>query len=710
MLELRRRAIWLVIPCVLFIVGSCALMVTGIGALRHVGVDTKLTSERLLATERVLDDIIAAESGQRGYLLTGDDQYLVHYEQALDRLSASTEPLDRLLSDPGAPEAVSLSTLVGAKLSELAETVRLAREGRQDEALAIVRSGRGTVLMDQISREIAVVRQQSQDLLIRRAAAGTRVLWWTGAASITLGSGALVLAVLMGIALWRTSLTLRRQDEQLDLALSAASAGEWRFDPVSHVAYWSPQIFTMVGMPQPSAGGSGRLSRMDTWRAFVHPDDMAPIEEQIRSAVKTRQPFRAEYRMIRPDGETRWLSVAGQFLTDESTMMSGLAIDITAKKQAAEKLAEAQAAVARAGEAKSRFLAAASHDLRQPLQSMFLFVTALQGLIVEGRPRLIVDQLMVGMELLHDLLDRLLHVSRLDAGKVEINVEIFPIGSLIEEIAASFAPVAEKKGLNLVALSSPAIVQSDRTLLGQILRNLVNNAIRYTERGKVEIICSVAGKRLSIMVRDTGVGIPREQIARIWEEFHQVRNEAHNGDLGVGLGLAIVRRLSALLDHPVQVMSKPGQGSTFMVDVPLAEAGVSRPCKPALRAVAPQGDGRLALIVEDDTLVLEGLAELAAEWGYRVMAAGSMLEAMAKLDCSDRPQIMLCDYRLGEGGTGLDVITKVREVCGSAIPGILITGDTEAQLPDTAAEQGVGVLYKPVSPDELARAVRARAA
>ena len=224
----------------------------------------------------------------------------------------------------------------------------------------------------------------------------------------------------------------------------------------------------------------------------------------------------------------------------------------------------------RANLAKSKFLAAASHDLRQPLQSLILFTGVLKGYVQGPRGEQALKQLEHGLGALKALLDSLLDVSQLDAGIVKPEITDFPVSAVLDGIAASYAPVAAAKGLDWRVESCTDGVRSDMTLLGRVLRNLVENAVRYTESGHIRIACRRIEDRLRIEVEDTGIGIPPEQLDRIFDEFHQVGNQARDRTQGLGLGLAIVRRIADLLGHRIETRSRPGEGSIFSIELPLA--------------------------------------------------------------------------------------------------------------------------------------------
>ena len=370
------------------------------------------------------------------------------------------------------------------------------------------------------------------------------------------------------------------------------------------------------------------------------------------------------------------------------------------------QLSHALAAAKRADEAKSRFLAAASHDLRQPMQSLFLFASALHRYVQDDKGRAALEHLERGLDTLKSLLDSLLDMSRLDAGAVKPSIEDFQISPLLEHISAGYAPVAQGKGLAWRMASGSYHVRSDRVLLGRLIRNLVENAIRYTREGNVEIDCRVIGDRLRIEVRDTGIGIPPAHLNRIFEEFHQVDNAERDRNQGLGLGLAIVQRISHLLDLPVEVRSEPGRGSTFSVDVSLGETSASLEPPGTSGVSTEHRQERLALVIDDDAMVLMGLQTLLTEWGHDVLIAGSGGQAVEKLKTRNRrPDVIVSDYRLRHGEVGTAAILAVRAWCGADVPGIIMTGETGSECQRDAAEHGFSVMHKPVTARQLSAAL-----
>jgi PAS domain S-box-containing protein len=448
---------------------------------------------------------------------------------------------------------------------------------------------------------------------------------------------------------------------------------------------------------------------------ITHPDDLEGDLDQYRRLLSGEiSSYRREKRHRRKDGSVAWVLVVATMLRDphgRALRVLGDILDITGDKLAAERLRESEAAQRAAKEvaeratlAKSKFLAAASHDLRQPLQALILFAAMLNGHVQSPRGRQALVHLERGLDTLKSLLDSLLDVSKLDAGMVKPEITAFPIAALLDEIAVSYAPRAAGQGLEWQVEPCATTVRSDRTLLGRLLRNLVENALRYTERGHIRITCHRVENRLRLAVEDTGIGIPPEHLERIFEEFHQVGNVARDRAQGLGLGLAIVRRLADLLGHRIEVRSHPGAGSTFSIELPLGPAEPARLSVPEEAFPSQDGRGRLAVVVDDDALVLESLQALLTEWGYEVLTAADVEQAVAQIrERSRRPDIVIADYRLAEGHTGIEAVLAVRALFEHLIPGLILTGETDLEFQRAAAGQGLGIAHKPVTPRQLGR-------
>lgn len=497
---------------------------------------------------------------------------------------------------------------------------------------------------------------------------------------------------------------LRESERTLSAALASARAGTWTWDILPGEISWSPGNYLIHGM-EPRDGHV----RFAEWLAAVHPEDRSEATRVVRKTLASRRAsYDVEYRVVLPDGGIRWVAGIGKADYDEAgqpVWMSGLTVDITDRKAMEVALRAAKEESDRANRAKARFLAAASHDLRQPLQSMALFGGALHAHVKDERGKDMLLMLERGTETMKALLDSLLDVSRLDAGVVNPQLSSFDLDTLIKEIADSYRPLAATKGLSVSTdgSCSGVVVRSDRTMLGRIIRNLVENAVRYTERGVITASCRIDNENAWIDVADTGIGIPEDQIAMIFNEFHQVGNPERDRSRGLGLGLSIVQRLSRILDHEVRVRSRLGEGSVFSIQAPIdAGADVAEAVSEDDMTPLPVGRGRLALVIDDDTIVLMSLRTLLEEWGYDTLIAGSSEQAVTIVtEAGRRPDVIVADYRLRAGRNGCEAIRDVRSHLGLEIPGVILTGETGAECARDIAQYGLGMIHKPVMPGQL---------
>jgi len=356
-----------------------------------------------------------------------------------------------------------------------------------------------------------------------------------------------------------------------------------------------------------------------------------------------------------------------------------------------------------ANQAKSRFIAAASHDLRQPLHALGLFVDRLHGRVKAAERRGIVEQIDAAVAAIDELFIQLLDISKLDAGVLTPTISDFPIAHLLKRTESIFAATAHKKGLSLRIVSNSAWVRSDAILLERILLNLVSNAVGYTASGGIVVGCRRRGGQLRIEVWDSGPGIPKDQHQNIFAEFHQLGGRQHERRSGLGLGLAIVDRLCRLLDHRIELTSALGNGSRFSVIVPLvaAQALTAEP-KASVRAALGSIRGKLVVVIDDDALVLDSMGGLLRSWGCDAMTATSADVALAGLAEHDRtPDLIICDYRLSDGQNGIEAIQKLREAFSLSIPAFLISGDTAPERLRDARASGYHLLHKPVRPRTL---------
>ncbi len=368
-----------------------------------------------------------------------------------------------------------------------------------------------------------------------------------------------------------------------------------------------------------------------------------------------------------------------------------LADDLRKQKERAEQ----------ASLAKSTFLAAASHDLRQPVHALGLFVGALRATALTADGLSLVERIEESVTAMDGLFSAILDISRLDAGVVSIRPEAFPIQPLLDRVCADHADEADAKSIALVQCRCSATVLSDPVLIERIVRNLISNAVRHTRSGRVVVGCRRQGDRVRVEVWDTGPGIPLLERERIFEEYFQLENPERDRTMGLGLGLAIVRRLSVLLDCPVRLRSQSGRGSCFSVEIPRAAAIAPADKSNVVDAEAEANRG-LIVVVDDEAAVRDAMSSLLTSWGYAAIATGSGAEMIAHLArFAVRPDLIICDYRLRGKENGIEVVRQLRAECGEGVPAMLVTGDTASDRLAEAQASGLLLLHKPVPKGKL---------
>ena len=362
--------------------------------------------------------------------------------------------------------------------------------------------------------------------------------------------------------------------------------------------------------------------------------------------------------------------------------------ELVAQKEAAEK----------ANADKSRFLAATSHDLRQPMHALGLFAAALKEKMTSQEQMDLIRKIEDSIIALEGMFNMLLDVSRLESGILNAQQQTVLLQPLLARVAQEWGATADEKGLRFRVRTSRLAVRSDPILLARILNNLVKNAIRYTQEGGILVGCRRRGNQVLLEVWDTGIGIAPQHQKHIFEEFYQVDNPERNRARGLGLGLFIVHRLCQLLGHPVQVRSRPGRGTVFSVALPVVDMDLGEFHEPG---AITQFDREWVLVIEDDEQALAGMRILLEGWGLRVQAAPDLSSAMANLPDLTGPALVISDYRLGGGITGIAAVSRLRQFFGRPLPAILVSGDTTPEGMADMEQSGLPVLHKPVRPAKL---------
>lgn len=425
---------------------------------------------------------------------------------------------------------------------------------------------------------------------------------------------------------------------------------------------------------------------------LVPPADAAKVLARLGKGGLAR----AELHMRRHDGTPFWA------LASASPAAGGVVVvlqEVTSQKLREEELRQGRDEAEQEVQARMRFFASASHDLRQPLQAMALFISALENYVDKPQARSIFGSLKTSLRSMEEMFESLLDMSRLDAGVLKASPTVFMVGDILERVETEFAAAADQAGVRLRVLPSSHAVRSDSAMLNRIVRNFVSNAIRYTRKGgKVLVGCRRSGANLRIEVWDSGIGIPDDQLQEIFEEFYQGKTGEKRK--GSGLGLAIVQRLARLLDHRLDVRSTEGRGSMFAAEVPLADLGGADQLAEDDEAGEDRDvSGVTVLVVDDDRDILDGVSVLLREWGGRALTATTAEEALERVrEAGVRPDLILADFKLRTAEGGVSAIRAIEDALGGDVPAFVFTGAST-----DAAELGEGypVLRKPLQPDRL---------
>lgn len=488
-----------------------------------------------------------------------------------------------------------------------------------------------------------------------------------------------IVAAAAGVVWGSAVFVLVGADQSLALALiSACLAGRATISVLTHAHFppalyaFATPIFGMLALRYMTLGGYGNAALGVMWIAVL--GYVLLFVDRHARAIVTQIRLRFE----------------NEHLVEQLKKQNAIAEEARVKAEEASR-------------SKSRFFAAANHDLRQPLHSLGLFATALRNGQVDESGRRLIDQILQCTESLEQLFDNLLDISKLDAGQVEVRREIVPINAVFDRLRSSFAESAQDKGLKLRLRRSKTMLATDATLLFRVLSNLVANALRYTEEGGVLVACRRRGQYAHIEVWDTGIGIPPEQHERIFEEFYQLNNPARDRSRGLGLGLATVKRVAQLLDHPLRVRSIPGKGSRFSIEVPLADPAKIQPIAATVEQKVPNLiGGKLILVIDDEESVRLGMQSLLESWGCKCVTAMDAPEALQSLN-GRKPDFIIADLRLRGEDTGIEAIRDLRSQLGASIPAVLISGDTAPEQLRRVSAAGLTMMHKPL------KAVRLRA-
>lgn len=513
----------------------------------------------------------------------------------------------------------------------------------------------------------------------------------------------------------RTNLK-NKQTRMIRATLDHLDQGVCIFDESARLVGWNQKIGNLMGLPARrlhlGSSFASLLDHLNTQVAFVSPGERTAF---LRWAA---DPATQDQILVEITHGARILQIFGRSMPDGGFLIT--CTDVTADREAAQNLFEmneileqrvmertleledALSEAERANASKSRFVAAASHDLLQPLSAAKLFIASLAENPGDTHSAQVLQKAESALASAEQIIDALLDISKLDSDGVRFDIRPVALREVLGPLCDEMGALAARKGLQLSLVPSSLVVHTDPAYLRRVVQNLVSNAIRYTDRGRVVIGVRRQGGAARVEVWDTGPGIAEEHQSAIFEEFHRLDRSASRND-GLGLGLAIVERACARLGHPLGLWSEPGRGSCFMVSLPIA--GQARPDRALpVRPVRPRGlsqAGLIVLLVENDDQMRRALAALVESWGVNVIEAEDSASALALLaDLQITPDALLLDYHLGDGPSGLDLYASLTRQMG-ALPCAMITAKRSAQVQDRCRDLGLELMLKPVDRQQL---------
>ena len=553
------------------------------------------------------------------------------------------------------------------------------------------------------------------------------------ASAIGAASSRLVLSLLLRKRMVSTKAALKLLDdanaaihynrEILQTALDHVRQGIAVYDRDLRLVCWNRQFGEILDLPPELTRVGVSLDEIVRCSAEQGALGPGPVNELVRERLKhyvsesepylKRFPERGlvvEVRTNRmPDGGivTTVTDITASVASAEALERANATLEMRVRQRTTEltglnaELGRAKADAEEANISKTRFLAAASHDILQPLNAARLYVTSLRERNGDGEDARLIGNVDASLEAVEEIIGALLDISRLDTGAMRPEFASFRIDDLLRQLEVEFSPLVRDKGLRLRFVRCSLTVRSDRRLLRRLLQNLVSNAIKYTPKGRVLVGCRRLRDRLRIEVHDTGLGIPQSKKRLIFREFHRLEEGAKVAR-GLGLGLSIVQRIGRVLDHKIDLRSAPGRGSSFSVEVPLSAAAPSGQL-PRERSSPDRGQlvGTVVLCIDNDPTVLDGMKALLGGWGCQVLKAPDLAAAVDAVAASEvAPNGLLIDYHLDKGN-GIEAIVELRRRFGAALPAILITADRSPHVRDEAHAHDVQVLNKPVKPAAL---------
>ena len=690
---------------------SAAIIAIVIGALAYSSAARMREAAVLLARNQqvvsTLEAVFGVDDGlstaERDYVVSGNRAYLRAYHAAVASAGGLLRRARQLLiHDPRQQRRLRLiSGLIGQFESLTARTLEVRRVRGFRPAAALVLSGTAEDLKHAINTNVAAIIAQARRHLAQRQLQMTRASD-RALEFILVGSGLAVLIGLVASVRIRGDFRALQQAEARFRALmDCAPDAMVVVDRDSRIVLVNARAETLFGYKRGELIGKPLEILLPTGYGAGFP--ARPVADIAAPTPSPADPD-AEPGARRRDGS----QFPAEVTLSPVAMAAGLHIvgairDVTERNRALRQLRDARAEAERANRAKSTFLATASHDLRQPLQTISLLNGALRRMDRAADPHEALTQQCAAIDVMSHLLNALLDISKLESGAVKPAPTDWRVDTLFEQLRAEFADVAAHKNVQLQVQAGSVWVRSDLSLVGQVLRNLLSNAIKYTSRGRVRLTARSEGKAVRIEVSDTGIGMAAQEIGHIYEEFYQIGVPMNATREGYGLGLSIVSRIVKLLNLKLDVHSEVGQGSTFMLTVPAGAAvvGSNTPADAGAAAHRRAQSTCHILVVDDEPAVLDATRLLLSAEGYRVSTASSLAQAIERVAASADLDLVITDYHLAGGETGSQVIASARQILGPDIKAVLITGDTTKATRELDDDGNLHLLNKPVHPDML---------
>jgi PAS domain S-box-containing protein len=512
---------------------------------------------------------------------------------------------------------------------------------------------------------------------------------------LAISFGALILAALFSERRLH-EIALREREARLQDALRAGGVLAFDWDLPADEVRHSQNATQTLGIE------SKRVLSSAEWLKQIHPDDRPSVMACLHGVRPKNPSYSIRFRYMPQDGDREvWLeqiAIAQFDSAGQLKRVEGLTTDVTERKRSEQEISRARKLAELANQAKSTFLAAASHDLRQPLQTLRFLQGALEQHHPDGEGRKLLEAIGSSLDTISSMLSSLLDVNQLESGSLRPKKSDLAINEVFDTVASDFLRPVEEKSLKLRVVRCGVMVHSDKGMLEEMIRNLLSNSVRYTDHGKLLLGCRRAGDKIRIEMWDSGIGIAGDQLPHIFDEYYQGVGATERG--GFGLGLAIVRRLGEALDHGIDVRSAPGKGTCVSIEVPLGQTRVysEKAQNQVSESISFVGT---VLIIEDERSVRSALNRLLKLKGICSFIVATGNDALTLVREGIRPDLVLSDYNLRGSMNGAESIKALRSALAWNVPAIVMTGDIQSKTTEAIASQDVSVVIKPFSAEEL---------